>query len=272
MSTLESQAVLHRVAPERPVVVEPFPMPERLIITIDGPAGCGKTSVALRLAKHLGVDLLDTGAMYRSAALVALETGLVERERAPALVEAVRAADLHFVWSDDPPTLKLGTRNVMERIRDHDVTKVVSPIAGSPELRAFMVEEQRRIARERGRIVCEGRDQGSVVFPDADAKVFLDASVEVRAERRASQLRADKKHVDIEKLRREIAERDASDKGRAVGPLICPKDAWVLDTSHMTRDQVVERLEHHVRDLLHSRGKDDGLKPEHDTHHHGGRR
>lgn len=257
MTTLQA----HSLVPLRPVVVEPIEMPQRLIITIDGPAGCGKTSVALRLAKHLGVDLLDTGAMYRAAALIALEEGINQGD-GRGIVEGVRRADPHFVWSDDPPTLKIGDRNVMERIRDADVTGVVSPIAGLPALREFLVARQREIAAERGRIVCEGRDQGSVVFPNADAKIYLDASVEVRADRRAQQLRADKKSVDIEKLRALIAARDESDRQRPVGPLVVPAGAFVLDTSELTRDQVVERLEVHVRDLLHARGKDDGLRPE----------
>lgn len=221
-------------------------MPERLIIAIDGPAGTGKSTVARQLAKRLHVAFLDTGAMYRAAALIAVDRGLSLSD-GPAIVRAVEQANLRFDWSQDPPTLFCGGRGVMDEIRDERVTKVVSPIAGIRELRGLMVARQREIARERRRLVTEGRDQGSVVFPDADVKFYLDASPQVRAKRRYQELLGKGLAADENQILADIIERDRSDATREVGPLICPPDAERIDTSHMNRDAVVLELERRVR-------------------------
>lgn len=221
-------------------------MPARLIITIDGPAGTGKSTVARRLAGRLGVDFLDTGAMYRAAALIAVERGLSVSD-ARGVVEAVRNVDMRFDWKTDPPDLLCDGRSVMLRIRDEDVTRVVSPIAGIAELRRVMVERQREIASVHTRLVTEGRDQGSVVFPDADVKLFMYASAEVRAKRRTDELRSRGIPADEDKILSEIIERDRSDTTRTVGPLVCPEDAQRVDTSRLSIDQVVDELERRVR-------------------------
>ena len=221
-------------------------MPERLIITIDGPAGTGKSSVARALAARLGVKFLDTGAMYRAAAAIILDES-IELSDHSAVVQAVERHDLHFDFDADPPELLCSGRSVMDRIRDHDVTKIVSPVAGIRELRQDMVRKQRQIAIAQPRLVAEGRDQGSVVFPDADVKFYLDASPAVRAKRRADQLRAAGKPADQQQLEREIIERDRSDSSRSDGPLVCPADAARVDTSHMTFEEVVNTLEAFVR-------------------------
>jgi cytidylate kinase len=220
-----------------------------IVITIDGPAGTGKSSVARALARRLGLDFLDTGAMYRAAAAIVLDQGL-PRDSTAAIVQAVRAGDIRFDWKADPPRIMAFDRAVDQRIRDADVTAIVSEIASIPELRAEMVERQRRIAGEHRRLVTEGRDQGSVVFPDAPVKFYLDADAAVRARRRAEQLRASGAPVDEAALRCEIEERDRSDSLRAVGPLICPGDALRVNTSALSFEQVVVTLEDLVRERV----------------------
>lgn len=231
-------------------------MPERLIIAIDGPAGTGKSTVARMLAKRLHVAFLDTGAMYRAAALIAVDHGMDLGDGA-AIVRAVEQAHLRFDWTQDPPNLICGGRSVMEPIREERVTKVVSPVAGIAELRALMVSRQREIARERRRLVTEGRDQGSVVFPDADVKFYLDASPQVRAERRYQELVAKGITANRDQILTDIIERDRSDATRAVGPLVCPPDAIRIDTSDMNRGSVVDELERRVR--AHVAVGDEGL-------------
>lgn len=218
-----------------------------IIVTIDGPAGTGKSSVARAVARRLGLDFLDTGAMYRAAALIAIERGLSLSD-GEAIVRAVAAADIRFDWSQDPPSILAHGRAVDGRIRDADVTAIVSPVASIAALRRHLAAKQQLIAGEHRRLVTEGRDQGSVVFPKAPIKFYLDADPLVRAKRRAEQLRAEGKPVPpIAELHAEIVRRDESDKSRQVGPLVCPADAEVVDTSVMTFDQVVDYLEAAVR-------------------------
>lgn len=222
--------------------------PERpIIIAIDGPAGTGKSSVARALACRLGLDFLDTGAMYRAATAIMIDRKLTVAD-AEKLVALVMTADLHFDWTTDPPTILAWDTPIDHRIRDADVTDLVSPVSAIKSLREHMVLKQRIIGHQHPRLVTEGRDQGSVVFPHADAKFFLWATSDVRAERRADQLRrmglAD---VNVDKLRRDIEARDEHDSTRAVGPLVCAPDAIRIDTSGMSFDEVVSRLDREVR-------------------------
>ena len=243
--------VRYRDLPEAPAPLGPddsavFRLEDPVIITIDGPAGTGKSSVARALARLLGLDFLDTGAMYRAAAAIALDGALSLHDPA-ALVEKVRTADLHFDWSMDPPAILAWGRSLNDRIRAADVTGIVSPIAGIRDLRAHMVAKQRIIARQHPRLVSEGRDQGSVVFPDASVKFYLDASAKVRAARRAKQLRAAGLPADEALLLTDIEARDRSDMTRSDGPLVIPHAAIILDTSHLPMDDVVLHLERIVR-------------------------
>jgi len=176
------------------------PARQAVIITIDGPAGTGKSSVAHRLAERLGLEFLDTGAMYRGAAMIALDNGIAPDD-GPALAAAVCRAGMQFVWTTDPPRLHLAGRNVSRRIRDLDVSEIVSIVAAQPPVREVLVEQQRAIAAAHPRLVTEGRDQGSVVFPQAPVKFYLDAPAEVRAERRIRQLVKAGKSVDEEQAR-----------------------------------------------------------------------
>lgn len=223
-----------------------------IIITIDGPAGTGKSSVARRLASRLGLDFLDTGAMYRAAASIAIDRGIDHRSDPESLVRAVADADLRFDWSADPPSLLAWSIPIDHRLRDPDVTAIVSPVAGIASLRRLMVQTQRQIATEHRRLVTEGRDQGTVVFPDAPIKFYLDASPEVRTVRRVQQLRDAGQAPDAELVLRDIVERDRSDSSRTDGPLRCPDDAIRLDTSSITFEQVVDELDRMVRERLHA--------------------
>jgi cytidylate kinase len=203
------------------VVYALAPSDRPIIITIDGPAGTGKSSVARQLAARLGLDFLDTGAMYRAAAAIAIDRGLPLSDPA-ALVRAVAQADLHFDWQTDPPSLIADNAPIDHRLRESDVTAIVSPIAGIAALRALMVQKQREIGEEHRRLVTEGRDQGSVVFPSAPVKFYLDASPEVRAVRRVQQLKKAGQLPDAELVLADIIARDLSDSTRTDGPLICP--------------------------------------------------
>lgn len=225
-----------------------------VIVTIDGPAGTGKSSVAGKLAQRLELEFLDTGAMYRAAALLSIERA-VSPDDGRGVAAAVRAARLRFAWGSARPSLVIAgpggvDRDISERIRELDVSAVVSIVAGCPEVRAVMVAEQRRIAAEHPRLVTEGRDQGSVVFPDAAVRFFLDADPSVRAARRLAQLESAGKAVDAEAVVDDISRRDRLDASRAEGPLVRPAGAIEVDTTRLTLDEVVDRLETIVRDVL----------------------
>jgi len=221
-------------------------MMNELIVTLDGPAGSGKSSVARMLAKRLGVDFLDTGAMYRGLTAVCVDNGIDPAADPDAAGKMAQRTELHFDWKTDPPRLYAGEQDLTPRLRDADVTGRVSQLAAIAAVRHVLVESQRRIGKDHPRLVTEGRDQGSVVFPNAQVKFYLDASAEVRARRRADQLREAGREADEQQILKEIQTRDHRDSHRTEAPLICPEDAIHLDTSDMTLDQVVQWLEEQV--------------------------
>ena len=222
-----------------------------VVVTMDGPAGTGKSSVAWKLAQRLGLEVLDTGAMYRAAAVVAIDEG-VPADDGAALAARIAEEGLAFDWSCRPPRLLLGGRDLTERIRDADVNVVVSVVARQAPLRAALVDSQRAIGRAHPRLVTEGCDQGSVVFPDAVARFYLDAHPEVRARRRVEQMRSQGRPADYEAVLRAIQQRDHLDETRTDGPLVCPEGAQRIDTSMLTLDQVVDELERRVRGAVPS--------------------
>lgn len=212
-----------------------------MIITIDGPAGAGKSSVAKALARRLGFRFLDTGAMYRAVALAALRRGMPKNDPT-ALADLARR--IHIELKDDQ--VFLDGENVTEAIRAMDVTSVVHYVADNPEVRAELVRLQRRLAEGKN-VVTEGRDQGTAAFPNAECKIFLTASPEERARRRLRQLAARGAKVQFEELLDQQNERDRRDASRPVGRLIKAADAVELVTDGLTQQQVIDRLEELVR-------------------------
>jgi cytidylate kinase len=218
-----------------------------LIITLDGPAGSGKSTVARRLAQRLGLEFLDTGAMYRGITAEVLDERLDPIAQRDAVVDLAHHMLVRFDWNTDPPRLHVNGRDLTHRLRDPDVTSRVSDIAAMPEIRRLMVHAQQSIGREHPRLVTEGRDQGSVVFPGAQVKFYVDAAAKVRAHRRAAQLREMGRDANESEILEQIIARDHRDAHRADGPLIKPTDAVMVDTSSMTLDEVLDHLEREVR-------------------------
>lgn len=217
-----------------------------MIVTIDGPAGAGKSAVARQLATRLGADFLDTGAMYRGVAAQAIANGLAPADT-DAVADMAERLSIRFDFAKQPPALLVEGCDLTHRLRDADVTAAVSPVAGNTRVRHVLVRAQRLIGAEHPNLVTEGRDQGSVVFPDALVKFYLDASPEVRAKRRADQLREAGREADEPKILRQIIDRDHRDRSRSDGPLICPPNAIEIDSSQMTLEQVVQALFDHVQ-------------------------
>jgi cytidylate kinase len=207
------------------------------IVTIDGPAGAGKSSVARGLATLLGFRFLDTGAMYRALTWAAMRRG-VEPVEGPAMSEL--AESLHLDLEADGKVLADGA-DVTHAIRDRAVTARVSAYAALPSVRAAMQRSQRTVGA-RGRLVCEGRDMGTHVFPDAAVKFYLDASSRVRAERRRRELAQSQQDVSLDELVREIDARDLADSQRAASPLRRAADQIYLDSSGMTQEEVLRAL------------------------------
>ena len=203
------------------------------VIAIDGPAGSGKSTVARGLADRLGLEYLDTGAMYRAVTFAALRRGLDPADAGPT-AELARAVTL----SVDSDGVRVDGVDATIEIRGPEVTRAVSIVAANAEVRQEMVRRQREWATERNGGVLEGRDIGTVVFPDALLKVYLTARPEVRAERRAAEV----SQLDYETVAADLARRDALDEGRTASPLAQADDAIQLDTSDMTIDQIIDEL------------------------------
>jgi len=220
-----------------------------MVITIDGPSGVGKTVVAWRVATVLGFDLLDTGAMYRAIGLAALrrQSNLDDPKE---LLYVARHAHISFDWTQRPPVLILGGEVVEKMLRTPECSDAASKVAVVEDVRKLLVDQQRAIARERGDVVSEGRDQGSVVFPEALLKIFLKADLDIRVDRRLSQLRRAGVTLDRVTLRRQMAERDNRDEEREVAPLKPTPDARIVDSTHLTEDHVVDTIVRAARERL----------------------
>ena len=223
-------------------------MARRPVVTIDGPAGAGKSTVSRTVADRLGFTYLDTGALYRAVALAAGDdAALAARIDDAAATQDLageiehRLADLARVlplaFSANGTKLAIGDRDVSGAIRAPEISQRASKISALPAVRAALLDVQRRIGAAGG-VVAEGRDTGSVVFPDAEVKIFLTADVAERARRRAAELRARGIEADDAAVQREIESRDARDAAREAAPLTCPEGALVLDSSTLSVDAV----------------------------------
>lgn len=212
-----------------------------MVVTIDGPAASGKGTLARGLAERLGFAYLDTGAMYRAIAHAAIACHIA-CDNGPAVT-----AILPEIHIEMPPNrVLLNGTDISEKIRVPKVSQGASKVAAIPAVRAFLVPQQQRIARGRD-IICEGRDQGTVVFPDAPVKFYITASERVRAERRLQGLLAKGVETTLEREIAEIRERDDRDTNRPDGPLRKPADATTIDTSDRTVEQVLDEMEGIIR-------------------------
>ena len=218
---------------------------KKIVVAIDGPAGAGKSTIAKLVAEKLGYAYIDTGAMYRSVAWKFLQTGkdfdeaLISTLAKTMVIEFKPEASVNRVFVDGA--------EVTEAIRSTEVTANVSRVAAIGAVREAMVAQQRRMG-ESGGVLMDGRDIGTVVFPNAQLKIFLTASVEERALRRYKELMAKGQDVDLAQLKENIASRDKQDSERAISPLRQAEDALLLDTSHMNIEQVTAKILHLVEE------------------------
>jgi len=212
-----------------------------LTVAMDGPSGTGKSSVSRKLALRLGARYLDTGAMYRVATLRVLRAG-ADLDDPAAIIAAVKELPLTIGTDPAREVVELDGEDVSAEIRGDAVTKAVSAVSAVGEVRELLVATQREIAAAAGRIVVEGRDIGTVVLPDADAKIYLTASAQARAQRRNEQNIREGRGDDYAAVLADVQRRDTLDSTRAVSPLRPAEDAVLVDTSELTMDEVIDEL------------------------------
>jgi len=216
------------------------------IVAIDGPVGSGKTTTARKVAELLGFMYVDTGAMYRAVTLDVLNKG-VDPSDEKGVEKVLSETEINISFTEEGQRTFLNNVDVSERIRDMDVTREVSAVSAMKCVRERMTDLQYRIGRNGG-IVMEGRDIGTVVFPDAEFKIYLDASLEVRAKRRYDEIKGKHNDISLEDMKKEIRERDRANMERNLAPLRKASGAVVIDTTHMTLDEQVSAIISVVRE------------------------
>ncbi len=210
----------------------------KIIIAIDGHSSCGKSTLAKAMGNALGYAYISTGDMYRAVTLYFIENQIAINDHA-AVSAALGHIKLHFVADENGNRIHLNGRDVSEEIRKMHVAELVSPVAVISEVRREMVRQQQLMGQQKG-VVMDGRDIGTVVFPNAELKIFLTADVDVRAQRRYDELTAKGQHVDFEEVKNNLAERDHIDSTRADSPLRQAEDAVVIDNTFLNHEQQLE--------------------------------
>jgi len=223
------------------------------VVTIDGPAASGKSTVARLLAERLDASFLDTGAMYRAVTLAAMRAG-ADMSDEDELLGLIEKSAFQFSSEGGRMAVSIDGIDVTEQIRSPEVTANARYAASAPRVRAKLVEMQRQFAADRQRIIAEGRDQGTVAFADADIKFYLTADPKERARRRQAELEAEGKRQAAEQVQRAIEDRDKSDEGREVGPLRPASDAIIVDTTQLGVEEVVEKLLRCVEEKCSKKG------------------
>ena len=218
---------------------------KRIIIAIDGFSSCGKSTMAKALARNIGYLYFDSGAMYRAVALFCMQNGLINGEEIDTAALRERLNEIHISFEADPETKNsvtlLNGVNVEHEIRSLEVSRFVSKVAALDFVRSAMVDQQREMGKQKG-IVMDGRDIGTTVFPDAEMKVFVTASAEVRAQRRYDELVARGDNPDFNDILENVLQRDHIDQTREVSPLRKADDALLLDNSDLTREEQINWL------------------------------
>ena len=215
-------------------------MSKGLIIAIDGPAGSGKSTSAKLIAKKLGYLYIDTGAMYRAITFLALESGAIGDES--KIFELARKCNIELSYDDSEVIVLLNGRNISKEIRSSEVNSHVSDVSKISKIRKLMVEKQREMSLKGTGVVMEGRDIGTVVFPDADVKIFLTATLDTRANRRVNEYSEKGTNVFIEDIKNNLANRDKIDSSRNDSPLTKAPDAVEVDTTNVTIDEQVNLI------------------------------
>jgi cytidylate kinase len=218
-----------------------------MIIAVDGPSGAGKSTLGRMLARELKLLYIDTGAMYRAAALAVIDSGVTTTDSA-AVVEVVQRADINLEGDPDSLQVMLNGRDVSSEIRTEEVSHSASVISTIPEVRRSLVNRQRELGRRAGGVVLDGRDIGTVVFPQADLKFFLTAAPEQRAQRRYEEDRLKEREASFEETLAEINMRDRRDSTRDDSPLAIAEDAVVIDSTECSIDEVFEQMMKSVRE------------------------
>ncbi|MDT4952683.1 MAG: CMP/dCMP kinase [Acidobacteriota bacterium] len=225
-----------------------------MIIAIDGPSGAGKSTIGRMLARTLNLLYIDTGAMYRAAALAVIESGVSTMDKA-ATAEVVSRADINLEGDPDSLQVMLNGRDVSSEIRTEEISHSSSVISTIPEVRRTLVNRQRKLGTRSGGVVLEGRDAGTVVFPEADIKFFLTAAPEARAERRYEEDRLKERGATFEDTLADINARDRRDSTRADSPLAIADDAIVIDATELSIEEVFEQMLEVIRERQADGGK-----------------
>lgn len=209
-------------------------------VAIDGPAGAGKSTIAKLVAKKKGFIYVDTGAMYRAMAIHFLDLGILPEEK-EKIISACESADVTIQYEDGVQQVYLNGKNVSDRLRNEEVGNMASKSSPIAQVRAKLLKLQQNLAAAQD-VIMDGRDIGTCILPNADVKIFLTASVECRAKRRYDELVAKGISCDLDEIKADIAERDERDMNREIAPLKQAEDAYLLDSSDMTIDEVVKKI------------------------------